>query len=127
MKFHCKKCQKEFDENYDDLFETITCPSCKKQAIVLNFIKQGILPPQEGFGLSFWEFEDVLETGKENYLKDFFKEEFNLQFLRKGYEYALLDGDINRVNPKEIFEETQKDGKLQRMFYNIHYVLLQGN
>ena len=93
---------------------------------MLNLIKQGIHPPEAGLGISFLEFEDVLEEGKEIYLKQFFDEEFNLKFSRKGEEYLLEDKSGKMADLKEVYEKTQEDGKLQRMIYNIYYVLLQG-
>ncbi|MBY9002230.1 MAG: hypothetical protein KGD64_15020 [Candidatus Heimdallarchaeota archaeon] len=124
MKFYCKKCQNKFDEKYNDLFDHLKCPNCSNKEIVLNFLLQGILPPQDGFGLAFWEFEDVLETGNESYLKDFFEEEFNLRFSRIDEEFSLLDEKNKETDLKEVFKRTQKDGKLQRKLYNIYYVLL---
>jgi len=126
MKFLCKKCKIEFDEEYNTLFDIIRCPICKKKDLVLNLIQQGIHPPEEGFGISFMEFEDVLEEGKESYLKQFFKEEFNLQFTRKGEEFAIENKSRKKVDLRKIYEKTQNDGKLQRIIYNIYYVLLQG-
>ena len=126
MKFFCKKCKTEFDEEYNTLFDIVRCPICKKKDLVLNLIQQGIHPPEEGLGISFLEFEDVLEEGKESYLKQFFDEEFNLNFSRKGEEFFLVDQSGNKVDLKEVYEKTQNDGKLQRIIYNIYYVLLQG-
>jgi len=126
MKFYCKKCNTKFDEDYEDLFEHLKCPSCKNKETVLNFIVQDVLPPEKGFGISFFEFEDLLEEGKITYLKDFFREEFDLQFSRTGYEFSLLDKMGKEADIKEIHNRTQKDGKLQRVIYNIYYVLLQG-
>ena len=127
MIFYCKKCQNEFDTNYEKLFDNIKCPNCNKIDIVLSFIKQGILPPQDGYGLALWEFEDVLENGKERYLIDFFEQEFNLKFVRKGEEIEITDAKKKKVNLEELFKKTQEDGKLQRMIYNIHYVMLLGD
>ena len=126
MKFFCKKCKIEFDEDYSTLFDIVRCPICKKKDIVLNLIQQGIHPPEVGLGISFMEFEDVLEEGKESYLQQFFNEEFNLQFSREGEEFFLKDNSGKRVDLEEIYEKTQKDGKLQRIIYNIYYVLLTG-
>ena len=126
MKFLCKKYNTEFDEEYSTLFDIVRCPVCKKKDLVLNLIKQGIHPPEAGLGISFMEFEDVLEEGKESYLKQFFDEEFNLRFTRKGEKFLLEDNSSKKVDLKEIYEKTQKDGKLQRIIYNIYYVLLQG-
>ncbi len=127
MKFLCKKCDSKFDEEYNDLFEHIKCPNCNHKDIVLNFIVQGVHPPEVGLGISYWEFEDVLEEGKINYLKQFFDEEFNLQYSRTGDDFSLSRKSGHKVDIKEIYEITQKDGKLQRIIYNIYYVLLQGN
>ncbi len=127
MKFYCKKCQNKFDEDYNSLFEHVKCPSCKKTDLVLNFIVQGVHPPEDGFGLTFVQFEDVLEGGNKKYLKDFFEEEFNLRFSRKDEEFTLLDEQDREVDLTEILEKTQKDGKLQRIIYNIYYVYQQGH
>ncbi len=61
-----------------------------------------------------------------NYLKDFFEDEFDLRFSRTGYDYILQNYTGKEVNVKEIYKRTQEDGKLQRIIYNIYYVLLQG-
>lgn len=127
MKFYCKSCEAKFGGEYNNLFEHLTCPKCKKEDIVLKFIVQGIHPPEEGLGLSFWEFEDVLENGKEDYLKEFFKDEFGIKYDRSGEIYTLNDETGKEVEIKEIYDKTQKDGKLQRIIYNIHYVMMQGN
>ncbi|MHA1258403.1 MAG: hypothetical protein ACTSSG_04900 [Candidatus Heimdallarchaeaceae archaeon] len=126
MKFSCKKCGTEFNSEYKDLFDFVKCPNCKTEETVLYVIKQGILPPEAGFGISYFEFEDVLEEGEVSYLIDFFKGEFNLHYTRTGDEFILTDKSGKEVNNlKEIYEKTQKDGKLQRMIYNIYYLLLQ--
>jgi len=126
MKFYCKKCRNKFDEEYETLFDILQCQKCKHEDIVLKFIIQGVHPPEEGFGLSFSEFEDTLENGKITYLKVFFEDEFNLLYSRKGEEYSVTDKSGTEIDLKKLYEETQKDGKLQRIIYNIHYVLLQG-
>lgn len=126
MKFICKKCESKFDSDYENLFEQLKCPKCKKKDIVLNFIVQGVHPPEAGLGISYWEFEDVLEEGKISYLKEFFEEEFNLNYSRNGDEFILVEKSGQKVDLKIIFEKTQNDGKLQRMIYNIYYVLLHG-
>lgn len=126
MKFYCKKCNTKFDIDYEDLFERLKCPNCKNKEIVLNFIVQGVHPPEKGYGISFFEFEDLLEEAKISYLKAFFKEEFDLQYLRTGYEFSVLDNLGKEANLKLIHKRTQEDGKLQRMIYNIYYILLQG-
>ncbi|MHA1200744.1 MAG: hypothetical protein ACTSQF_15600 [Candidatus Heimdallarchaeaceae archaeon] len=126
MKFFCKKCDSKFDEDYGDLFEDMKCPSCKHKDIVLNFIVQGVHPPETGLGISYLEFEDVLEEGKMDYLKQFFEDEFKLLYSRSGTEFSLIDKSGNEANLEEIYSKTQNDGKLQRIIYNIFYVLLQG-
>ena len=126
MNFYCKKCQKEFEEEYSSLFDHVKCPHCKHKDLVLVSIKQGVHPPEDGFGLSYWEFEDVLEKGKESYVKEFFSDELNLIFTRKGEEFSLTDSKNNPVDLEDIHIKIQKDGKLQRMIYNIYYVLLTG-
>ena len=82
MKFYCKKCETKFDAKYGNLFDNLKCPSCKHKDIVLNFIVQGVHPPETGLGISYLEFEDVLEEGNKSYLKQFFDEEFSLEFSR---------------------------------------------
>ena len=126
MKFFCKSCENRFDQDYEDLFENLKCPNCNKKDVVLNFIVQGVHPPEAGFGISFWEFEDVLEEGKISYLKELFNDEFNLQYSRTAEEFSLVEKSGKEVDLKEVYKKTQKDGKLQRMIYNIYYVLLQG-
>jgi len=126
MKFYCKKCQNKFDGNYETLFDILQCPTCSHEDVVLKFIVQGVHPPEMGFGISFSEFEDVLEEGKVGYLKVFFEEEFNLQYTRTGDKYSVTDEKGKETDLKKIYEKTQKDGKLQRIIYNIHYVLLKG-
>ncbi|MCE7742163.1 MAG: hypothetical protein GOP50_06860 [Candidatus Heimdallarchaeota archaeon] len=125
MKFYCKKCNSQFDEDYKDLFENLKCPNCKHRDIVLNFIVQGVHPPETGLGISYFEFEDVLEEGKNHYLEQFFEDEFKLQYSRSGTEFSLIDKSGKGVNLEEIYHKTQNDGKLQRIIYNIYYVLLQ--
>jgi hypothetical protein len=125
MKFYCKECNQKFDGDYSNLFENLKCPNCKHKDIVLNFIVQGVHPPEKGLGIAYLEFEDVLEEGKISYLKQFFKEEFNLNFSRTGYEYSLKNNSGRDADLEEIYNKTQKDGKLQRLIYNIYYVLLQ--
>ena len=102
------------------------CPSCKKKDVVLHFIVQGVLQPEAGFGISYWEFEDVLEEGKISFIKEFFENEFDIQYSRTGDEFSLVEKSGKTLNLKEIYAKTQKDGKLQRMIYNVYYVLLQG-
>ncbi|NPD88619.1 MAG: hypothetical protein HGN29_07835 [Asgard group archaeon] len=126
MKFYCKKCQNRFDEDYETLFDIIQCPACNHEDIVLKLIKQGVHPPEKGFGLSYDEFEDALENGKIDYLEVFFEEEFDLKYTRTEEEYSVIGKTGNEIKIKEIYEKTQKDGKLQRIIYNIHYILLQG-
>lgn len=126
MKFICKKCENKFDSDYENLFDHLKCPKCKKKDIVLNFIVQGVHPPEAGLGISYWEFEDVLEEGKISYLREFFDEEFNLHYSRNGDEFILAEKSGQKVELKIVFEKTQNDGKLQRMIYNIYYVLLHG-
>lgn len=126
MKFYCKRCQSKFDGKYNSLFERLTCPNCKKDEIVLNFIVHGVHPPEDGLEKSYVEFEDVLENYKEKDLKEFFNEEFKLQFSRNGDEFTLLDVNNKKVDLKEVYEKTQKDGKLQRMLYNLYYVMSHG-
>ena len=126
MSFICKNCKTNFDKNYENLFEEIKCPNCGNKDIVLNVIKQGVLQPEAGFGISYWEFEDVLEEGKISYLKKFFEEEFNFHYSRIEDEFTLTEKSGLKVDLKEIYETTQNDGKLQRMIYNIYYLLLQG-
>ena len=126
MKFDCKKCKNKFDGDYESLFDILQCPECKHEDIVLKFIVQGVHPPEEGFGLSFSEFEDTMENGKVIYLETFFKDEFNLVYSRKGEEFSITDKSGTEIDIKKLHKETQKDGKLQRIIYNIHYVLLQG-
>ncbi|MHA1217790.1 MAG: hypothetical protein ACTSSN_08890 [Candidatus Heimdallarchaeaceae archaeon] len=126
MKFICKKCENKFDGDYKDLFEQLKCPKCKKGDIVLNFIIQGVHPPEAGLGISYLEFEDILEEGKVSYLREFFEEEFNLHYSRNGDEFILAEKSGQKVDLKTIFEKTQNDGKLQRIIYNIYYVLLHG-
>ena len=125
MKFFCKKCGTKFDEDYESLFDLLKCPKCKYKNLVLNFIVQGVHPPEVGLGISYMEFEDVLEEGNEKYLKQFFEEEFNLHYSRSGHEFTLIDESGKTAKLEEIYEKTQKDGKLQRLIYNIYYVLLQ--
>ncbi len=126
MKFYCKRCDTKFDGEYETLFEHLKCPKCKYKDIVLNFIIQGVHPPEEGLGLSYLEFEDVLEEGKISYLKQFFEDEFNLIYTRKDGEYSLKDSAGKDADLEKIYKKTQQDGKLQRLIYNIFYVLLQG-
>ncbi|MHA1954208.1 MAG: hypothetical protein ACW96U_09720 [Candidatus Heimdallarchaeaceae archaeon] len=126
MKFHCNKCKNRFDGGYETLFDVLQCPNCNHEDVVLKFIVQGVHPPETGFGLSYAEFDDVLEEGKVSYLKAFFEEEFNLQYSRTEEEYTVTDKAGTEIDLKKLYEETQKDGKLQRIIYNIHYVLLQG-
>ncbi len=126
MKFTCKNCKKDFDEDYKDLFKLVKCPHCKEEEIVLNSIKQGILPPEAGFGISYWEFEDILEEGKVSFLKKFFEGEFDFHYSRTEDEFNLTEKSGNKVDLKSIYKKTQEDGKLQRMIYNIYYILLQG-
>ena len=127
MKFTCKKCKRDFDEDYKNLFDILKCPNCKNKEVVLNTIKQGAHPPEAGFGISYWEFEDVLEEGKVSYLKEFFEVEFDFHYSRISEEFVLTEKSGNKVDFKEIYKKTQNDGKLQRMIYNIYYVLLQGD
>ena len=127
MKFTCRKCRKDFDTDYKDLFELLKCPHCKNKEIALNSIKQGVHPPEEGLGISYWEFEDVLEEGKISYLKAFFDAEFNFHYSRTSDDFILTEKSGNKVDLKEIYRSTQNDGKLQRMIYNIYYLLLQGD
>ena len=126
MKFYCKNCQSKFDDRYDDLFEKRKCPFCKNEETVLNLLAQGVHPPEEGFGISFFEFEDLLEEGKMEYLEDFFEQEFHLQFSRTGHEFSLQNNKGEEVDVRKIHKRTQEDGKLQRIIYNIYYILLQG-
>ena len=126
MKFCCKKCETKFDDDYETLFDIIKCPNCKHKDLVLNFIVQGVHPPEEGLGISYLEFEDVLEEGKISYLQQFFEEEFNLQYSRADGDFSLQDNSGKSVDIEEIYKKTQQDGKLQRLIYNIFYVLLQG-
>ncbi len=126
MKFYCKKCQNKFDGDYETLFDILKCPTCSHEDVVLKFLEQGVHPPEMGFGISFTEFEDALEEGKVDYLKKFFEEEFNLQYSRTEEEYLVTDEKGKEIKLKKIYEKTQKDGKLQRIIYNIHYILLQG-
>ena len=125
MKFQCKKCQNKFDGDYETLFDILKCSTCNHEDVVLKFIKQGVHPPEMGFGLSYDEFEDALEEGKVDYLKMFFEEEFDLQYTRTEEEYSVTDKTGKEVNLKKIYEKTQKDGKLPRIINNRHYVLLQ--
>lgn len=125
MKFYCKRCDIKFDDNYGNLFDNLKCPNCKHKDIVLNFIVQGVHPPESGLGISYFEFEDVLEEGNISYLKQFFEEEFNLTFSRTGYEYSLKNNQGKNADLEKIHSKTQKDGKLQRLIYNIYYLLLQ--
>ena len=125
MKFFCKKCDSKFDEDYNNLFEHIKCPNCKKNDIVLNFIVQGVHPPEAGLGISYLEFEDALEEGKIKYLEQFFDEEFDLKYTRSKDEFSLSDTAGEAANLEQIYQKTQKDGKLQRIIYNIFYLLLQ--
>ena len=126
MKFDCKKCKNKFDGDYESLFDILQCPECKHEDVVLKFIVQGVHPPEEGFGLSYSEFEDTLEEGKEIYLKKFFEEEFNLLYSRSEEDFSITDKSGMEIDIRKLHRETQKDGKLQRIIYNIHYVLLQG-
>jgi hypothetical protein len=120
------KCKNRFDGDYESLFDILQCPQCNHEDIILKFIVQGVHPPEIGFGLSYSEFEDTLEEGKIDYLKKFFEEEFNLLYSRTENEFAITDKIGTEIDLKKLYKETQKDGKLQRIIYNIHYVLMQG-
>ena len=125
MKFYCKNCEKEFEQQYEELRGELNCPNCNHKDIMMNFVQQGLDLPNTSSGISYLEFEDVLEEGNVNYLERFFKDEFNYDYSRQNYDVKLIDKTGTSVNLEKTYQKTQTNQRLQRIIYNIYYLLLQ--
>ena len=82
-------------------------------------LKKGISCPDNGEGLR-------PQYTKLDSLQLFSKININFSKHIQQSEFYLKDKSGEKINLKEVYEKTQNDGKLQRIIYNIYYVLLTG-